>query len=253
MFRRDLNDKKQLILETQGFPVYFQYIFFSPTGEEVLSSESYVLLVQWTILRRPTLLYSKSLRTCGRNTVVLDCLCTFLILKKSKHCSHKILCVKLIWICFRPLDMMLQCFRSLSETNFLWKKVQLLVLDAVFVLFLTHRAVWKPFSALLTVRRELKMAYFLSGLFWHRSSSWQKLLPYVLSLQVMCLSLWYVMAQALASPTCFSVGQIKYFARAWQQLGQRFLGIRSIPFTRKTNSLSDAKTWNDTEMWSYSI
>ncbi len=38
----------------QGFPAYFQYYIFS-TGEEVLNSESYVLLVQWTILRRPTL------------------------------------------------------------------------------------------------------------------------------------------------------------------------------------------------------
>ncbi len=38
----------------KDFQFTFNIIFFS-TGEEVLNSESYVLLVQWTILRRPTL------------------------------------------------------------------------------------------------------------------------------------------------------------------------------------------------------
>lgn len=87
-----------------------------------MNSESYVLLVQWTILRGPTLLYGKSLHTSQHSGD--DCLCTFLILNKAKHCNHKKLCVKLILISFRPLDMMLQCLRSLSETSFLWKKVR---------------------------------------------------------------------------------------------------------------------------------
>lgn len=124
----------------------------------------------------------------------------------------------------------------LSETSYLWKKGQAAVFFACPIPHTLLTAAWKPFSTLFTVRRELKMAFFFlcQGLFWHRSPH-DKTFP-VMSRQVICLSLWYVMAQALASSTCFSVGQrlqIKYFARAWQQMSQPLLGICSFRFHQK--------------------
>lgn len=65
------------------------------------------------------------------------------------------------------------------------------------------------------------------------------------------------MAQALASPTCFSVGQwlqIKYFARAWQQMSQPLLGIYSLRFHQKdelSHGCQDMK-WNENVVWSRS-
>lgn len=89
-------------------------------------------------------------------------------------------------------------------------------------------------SHFLLFSKWLFFFFLYQGLFWHRSPH-DKTFP-VLSLQVKCLSLWYVMAQALASSTCFSVGQrlqIKYFARAWQQMSQPLLGICSFRFHQK--------------------
>lgn len=107
------------------------------------------------------------------------------------------------------------------------------------------------FFTFVTEHWKFKMANFAQVCFgtgpFHDKSS-----P-VESSQVMYLSLWYLMIQALACHPCFSAGsrrQVKFFARTWHDWLNLCRAFVHSVFIRKTIPRTDASTWNDTKTWS---